>query len=93
MQLTRAHLLIKGRVQGVFYRAFARDIATQLGLKGWVRNLSDGNVEALLEGEQDEIEQAIRHCRSGPPGARVDDIDVAWEGYQGDLQGFQVRYY
>jgi acylphosphatase len=45
MQLARAHLLIKGRVQGVFYRAFARDIATQLGLRGWVRNLSDGSVE------------------------------------------------
>ena len=93
MQLTRACLLIKGRVQGVFYRAFARDIATQLGLRGWVRNLSDGSVEALLEGSRDEIERAIKHCYSGPPGARVDDIDVTWEDYQGDLQGFQVRYY
>ena len=93
MQLTRACLLIKGRVQGVFYRAFARDIATQLGLRGWVRNLSDGSVEALLEGSRDEIERAIKHCYSGPPGARVDHIDVTWEDYQGDLQGFQVRYY
>jgi acylphosphatase len=93
MQLARAHLVIKGRVQGVFYRAFARDIATQLGLKGWVRNVSDGSVEALLEGDRQEIEQAIRHCHLGPPGARVDDIDVRWEDYQGDLQVFQVRYY
>lgn len=93
MQLTRAHLLIKGRVQGVYYRAFARDIALQLGLRGWVRNLSDGNVEALLEGYRDDIERAMKHCYSGPPGARVDDIDVTWEDYQGDLQGFQIRYY
>ncbi len=93
MQLTRAHLLIKGRVQGVYYRAFARDIAIQLGLRGWVRNLSDGSVEALLEGDRDEIERAIKHCHSGPPGARVDDIDVTWEDYQGDQQGFQIRYY
>jgi len=93
MQLARAHLIIKGRVQGVFYRAFTRDIAIQLGLRGWVRNLSDGNVEALLEGYRDDIERAMKHCYSGPPGARVDDIDVTWEDYQGDQQGFQIRYY
>lgn len=93
MRQSRAHLIIKGRVQGVFYRAFIRDIAIQLGLRGWVRNLSDGSVEALLEGYRDEIERAIAQCYSGPPGARVDDIDVAWEDYQGDVQGFQVRYY
>jgi len=93
MQLIRAHLLIKGRVQGVFYRAFTRDIATQLDLRGWVRNLPDGAVEALLEGYRDEIEKAIEHCSSGPPGARVDGIDVNWEDYRGDLEGFQIRYY
>ena len=93
MQLTRAHLIIKGRVQGVFYRAFTRDIATQLGLRGWVRNLSDGNVEALLEGYSDEIKKAIEHCSAGPPGSRVDDVDVQWEEYLGDLRGFQIRYY
>lgn len=92
-RLARAHLLIKGRVQGVFYRAFARDIAVQRGLRGWVRNLSDGSVEALFEGNRDEIEGAVAQCHSGPPGARVDTIDVAWEDYQGDVQGFQVRYY
>lgn len=93
MQLARAQLTIKGRVQGVYYRAFTRDTATQLGLRGWVKNLSDGSVEALLEGYRDDIEKAISHCRSGPPGARVDHIDVKWEDYQGDLKGFQIRYY
>ncbi len=93
MQLTRAQLIIKGLVQGVYYRAFTRDTATQLGLRGWVRNLSDGSVEAMFEGYRDDIEKAIAHCRSGPPGARVDRIDVKWADYQGDLKGFQIRYY
>ncbi len=89
----RAHLIIKGIVQGVFYRAFTRDIATQLGLKGWARNLPNGNVEALFEGDKEEVEQAIRQCSMGPPGSRVDGIDVEWKDYQGDLKDFQVRYY
>ena len=93
MQLARAHLVIKGRVQGVYYRAFTRDIASQLGLRGWVRNLPDGNVEALFEGYRDDMEKAIEHCSSGPPGARVDGVDVNWEEYKGDLKGFQIRYY
>lgn len=93
MQLSRVHLLIKGRVQGVYYRAFTRDIANQLGLAGWVRNLPGGEVEVLLEGERDHIERAIKHCHSGPPGASVDGIEVIWEDYQGDMRGFQIRYY
>jgi len=93
MQSARAHLIVKGRVQGVFYRAFTRDIATHIGLSGWVRNLSDGSVEALLEGQKDGIEMAIAHFRLGPPGARVDDVNVRWEEYLGDLKGFQIRYY
>ena len=93
MQQARVHLLIRGRVQGVFYRAFTRDIAGHLGIKGWVRNLYDGSVEALFEGSKEDIEQAIKHCQMGPPGARVEDIGVTWEDYRGDLQGFQIRYY
>lgn len=93
MQKARAHLYIKGRVQGVFYRAFTRDIASQLGLAGWVRNLPDGGVEALFEGDREEIEQAIKQCHIGPPGSMVDDIDIKWEDYLGDQKGFQIRYY
>ena len=59
MENARAHLLISGRVQGVFYRAFTEDAAHSLGLKGWVRNCSDGKVEALFEGEKENIEKAI----------------------------------
>jgi acylphosphatase len=88
----RAHLFIEGRVQGVFYRYFTREIAYNLGLKGWVRNLRDGRVEALFEGEKDLIERAIKECYSGPPGAMVTKIDVKWETFIGDHREFDVRY-
>lgn len=93
MQNARAHLYITGRVQGVFYRAFTRDVAQRCGLCGWVRNLPDGSVEAVLEGLRSDIEMTIRNCHEGPPGAHVDKINVDWEGYQGNLKGFEIRYY
>ncbi len=93
MEEVRAHLLISGRVQGVFYRAFTRDLALSLGLKGWVRNLYDGRVEAVFEGKKELIEQAIRECYAGPPGARVTNIEVKWETFIGDLKEFTIRYY
>lgn len=92
MEEVRAHLLISGRVQGVFYRAFTRDLALSLGLKGWVRNLYDGRVEAVFEGKKELIEKAIKECYTGPPGARVTNIEVKWEAFIGDLKGFAIRY-
>jgi len=92
MAETKAHLVISGRVQGVCYRAFTRDLALNLGLKGWVRNLYDGSVEAVFEGEKKVIDQAIKECYTGPPGARVIDIKVHWETFVGDHKGFIIRY-
>jgi acylphosphatase len=92
MNQARAHLFIDGRVQGVFYRAFTRDIAGSFVLNGWVRNLRDGRVEALFEGEKALIEKAIQSCYGGPPGSRVSYIDVTWEPYIGDQKGFIIRY-
>jgi acylphosphatase len=92
MENARAHLFISGWVQGVFYRAFTRDLAQSLGLSGWVRNLRDGGVEALFEGRKDLIEKAVTTCHDGPPGARVSQIDVLWEKYIGDLKGFSITY-
>jgi len=92
MTEARAHIIISGRVQGVFYRAFTRDLALNLGLSGWVRNLYDGTVEALFEGEKPLIEQAIEKCYIGPPGARVKDIKVHWEKFVGDQTGFIIRF-
>jgi acylphosphatase len=68
-------------------------MAEGLGLKGWVRNLPDGDVEALFEGSLDRIHEAIDWCREGPPGARVVKIDEKWLDYIGDCKSFDVRYY
>lgn len=88
----RAHLYISGRVQGVFFRAFTKDVATSLGLKGWVRNIFDGRVEAVFEGERDLIEEAIKKCYIGPPGSRVTDINVTWENQTEGFNDFRIIY-
>lgn len=89
--ISRAHLLISGRVQGVCYRAFTQNQAMRLGLSGWVKNLQNGGVEAVFEGQRELIEQAIRACKNGPSGARVTDVDIAWESTRAE-QGFEIRY-
>ena len=92
MEEARAHLYIDGRVQGVFYRGFTQDLAYSRGLSGWARNLRDGRVEAVFEGEKRLVEEAIKECYSGPPGARVSHIEVAWETYTGEEKGFHIRH-
>lgn len=93
MDKTRAHLYVKGRVQGVFYRAFTEQNARALGLSGWVRNLPDGRVEAVMEGRKDAVERAIDMCRMGPPGARVEAVEVKWEeGTSPEFPGFTVKH-
>jgi acylphosphatase len=87
----RARALISGRVQGVCFRAFTREEAHRLGLHGWVRNLDDGRVELLAEGPRSRVEALLAWCRSGPPYARVEDVDASWEEWQGDLKGFGIR--
>ncbi|MCS7216046.1 MAG: acylphosphatase [Thermodesulfovibrio sp.] len=88
--MKRAHLFISGRVQGVFYRAFTEEIASSLRLNGWVRNLRDGRVEAVFEGDEEKISIAIQRCKEGPPHARVDNIETIWEEPEG-LKGFEIR--
>ena len=85
-------MLISGIVQGVCFRGFTREVAYSLGLRGWVRNLYDGRVEALLEGDRTAIENALRTLRVGPPGAVVDNIDIKWESYIGDQKEFHILY-
>ncbi len=92
MKKGRVHLIISGLVQGVFYRASTRDTAMRLGLKGWVRNLPDGSVEAVFEGPVEKLKQAIQWCHQGPPGARVTKIDEKWDDHTGEFDGFDVRY-
>ena len=92
MENLRAHLFIDGRVQGVFYRGFTKELAQKLGLHGWVRNLSDGRVEAVFDGPRNLIDKAIKECHVGPPGSRVTDINVQWETSCSDRKGFSIRY-
>jgi acylphosphatase len=92
MKKGRVHLIIHGFVQGVFYRASTCDTAMKLGLKGWVRNLPDGNVEAVFEGPIAKLHKAVEWCQEGPPGARVTKIDQEWADYSGEFSGFEVIY-
>lgn len=88
----RAHVKVSGRVQGVFFRTETQDEAIRQGLTGWVRNLPDGRVEAVFEGEKDRVERLIEFCKRGPPGARVTSVEVVWENYTGEFRDFRIRY-
>lgn len=87
----RAHVFISGKVQGVFYRANTKEMATQMEIDGWVKNLNDGRVEAVFEGGRNDIEKMIDWCWEGSPQANVEDIDVSWEDPK-DIDGFEIQY-
>jgi len=86
----RARVLVSGRVQGVFFRDHTRTWAGSLRVNGWVRNLRDGRVEVLAEGERDKIEGLIARLKDGPPFAQVETVDVAWEDFQGEFRDFRI---
>jgi len=88
--VARAHVVVSGRVQAVFFRAETRSRASSLGLSGWVRNNPDGTVEAVFEGDEEHVESMVEWCRRGPAHAEVDDVNVAWEPARGE-EGFVVR--
>ncbi len=90
MPTRRAHVVVRGRVQGVFFRAEARDRARSLGVSGWVRNVPDGSVEAVFEGPAERVESLVRWCYLGPAGAQVEEALVDWQAPRGE-QGFWVR--
>jgi len=86
----RAHVFVSGRVQGVYYRANTRDTARDRGVDGWVRNLDDGRVEAVFEGDRETVESMVAWCHEGSPRARVDDVEVEYEQPTGE-NGFRIR--
>ena len=88
--MVRAHVLVLGRVQGVSYRAYAQHEAVRLGLRGWIRNLPDGRVEAAFEGQKDRVDAMIHWCHRGSPLAQVTRVLVEWEPPDGEGP-FQVR--
>lgn len=90
--MKRAHIFISGRVQGVGFRHFTTVNARKYSVGGWVKNLPDGRVEAIFEGEEASVEQMIEACREGPRSARVADVSVHDEEPTGKFQSFKVRY-
>lgn len=88
----RVRATIEGRVQGVNFRMETTRAAARIGVYGWVRNKSDGNVEALIEGDASRVDQMLDWCRKGPPVASVTNVEVAEEPYSGEFSDFSVRY-
>ena len=89
--MSTAHVYISGFVQGVGYRAFVKKHATELGLTGWVKNLPDGRVEAMFQGEKKTIEQILELCKKGPFLSQVDSVVVEWKEDKGRLDKFQIQ--
>ncbi len=88
----RVHIFVSGRVQGVFFRNSTRAKALELGLTGWVKNLSDGRVEAVFEGEKAQVEQILEWAKSGPPGAKIEALEPIFEAYEAEFTDFEVKY-
>jgi acylphosphatase len=90
MGLKQVHLFVRGRVQGVYFRASTQREAKRLGLTGWVKNRPDGGVEILAEGEEDTLKELIGWANRGPSAARVERVDVRWRSFVGDFFDFRI---
>ena len=86
----RAHAIIKGRVQGVFFRMETQRAAVERGVTGWVRNLPDGSVEAVMEANRSSVESLIKWCWKGPPASEVKEVVVKWEAFTGEFSSFEI---
>jgi acylphosphatase len=91
MAAMRAHLWITGRVQGVNFRYYTRAEALRRNITGWVRNLWDGRVEAVFEGEEEAVRTMVEWCHVGPPAAHVVDVEIAWEPPSDGFAEFDIR--
>lgn len=90
MAQKRIHLVVRGRVQDVYFRASAQREAKRLGVTGWVRHRSDGAVEMVAEGEEDQIKDLLTWTQQGPSTARVDKVETRWRGYTGEYSTFVI---
>lgn len=88
----RLHVVVSGIVQGVLFRATTRQWATALGLKGFVRNLPDGKVEVVAEGNEETLEKLLAKLNEGPPAAEVENIEVSWEKPKNEFSSFEIRF-
>lgn len=89
---TRAHVFVSGRVQGVFFRQKTRQQARSLGVNGWVRNLDDGRVEVIFEGEESAVKALVEFCSKGPKGALVTNVSADWEPFKDEFRSFDIIY-
>ena len=87
-----AHVIVSGRVQGVFFRAETQHVAERFGVVGWVRNRHDGTVEAVFEGEQDAVDAVLVWCKEGPNLAVVEKVKVKWQDYKGEFKSFDITF-
>lgn len=88
----RVHVWISGEVQGVFFRSSIRSQAALRQLKGWVKNLMDGRVEAVFEGDKENVDDVLVFCREGPPGSKIDNLEVKWEKPTSSFKEFEIKY-
>lgn len=92
MSKVRAHVLISGKVQGVYYRLETREQAIAAGVTGWVRNRPDRSVEGVFEGARESVEKLIAWCRKGPPMASVREVQVKWEPCRNEFDRFDILF-
>ena len=88
----RVHVIISGKVQGVFFRAETLKAATYYNITGWVQNKKDGTVEAVFEGKEQDIVLILEWCKTGSPHSKVKNIDINWDTYQGKFSDFKITY-
>jgi len=88
----RGHFIVRGRVQGVCYRMYARDEARRLGVTGWVRNRPDGTVELVAEADEETLQRFLAWCRQGPPYAAVSEVVESYGPARGEYQTFEIAF-
>lgn len=88
----RVHVIVHGKVQGVCYRIETQRTAKRIGVTGWVKNREDGTVEAIFEGEKEQVNQAIEWCRNGPALSVVSNLEIEWESFVGEFGDFEITY-
>jgi acylphosphatase len=88
----RVHIYVSGRVQGVFFRDHTQKWASSLGLTGWVKNLYDGRVEAMIEGEKEKVESLIQKIKEGPPLGQVSGVEEHWGEFQDQYSDFEITW-
>lgn len=89
---SRVHLIVSGSVQGVFFRSEIENLAIENGVTGWVKNLPDGRVEAVFEGEEQSILKLVEFCKRGPPLAKVEKVSISKEAFRAEFTDFRIEH-